>query len=280
MNPVVVQLNLIDPPPLAFEPTRVNGFLNDSIPPGRIGDRIPVVTSEALSGNMFCGGYNGKELSDRLRQVFPEGRILIIVREQRTMLRSLYSSFISWGMPHSIDRYLNPVDGRKVPQYNPSYLQYDRLVTYYFRLFGERNVLVLCFEQFAENPKRFVRSICDFSKNAAFSQNALDSLPFDKRVNKGRILMNLMLQRWLNYFFVANGFNYSGLFKDTSATARKRLNACKRRNDLFPRFMHNWFEKTFEKKIIEKTKGLFGESNRNLSQIMKVDLASYGYDVQ
>lgn len=278
MNPLIAQLHLIDPPPLAFDPKQMDTFLGEHITSSAIGDRIPVITSEALSGNMFCGGYNSKELANRLYEVFPEGKILIIVREQQSMIRSLYSSIVSWGMPHSIERLLKPVDARKIPQYNPAYLQYDRLVSYYRKLFGEDNVLILCFEQFAENPKRFVQSILSFSKNTEIAGGLIDNLPFTSKVNQSRILANLFLQRWFNYCFVSSGTNYSGLFDDSPEYAKKRLRACRRRNDFFPKFMAKWFEKDFRKKIRAESQGKFVESNRRLSRIMNVDLGSYGYE--
>jgi hypothetical protein len=278
MNPVLVQLNLIDPVPLAFDPAHMEKFLNDRVTSEIIGDRIPVITSEALSGNMFCGGYNSKELANRLFEIFPEGKVLIIVREQKSMIRSLYSTIVSWGMPHSIERLLAPVDARKIPQYNSVYLQYDRLVSYYRNLFGEGNVLVLCFEQFKEDAARFIQSICDFSNNSHMTASLMATLPFHSRANVSRILVNLFFQRWYNYFLVSNAANYSGLFKDTPEATMKRLRDCRRRNKRFPKFMATWFEKDFKDKVREKTQGQFRESNRRLSQIMNVDLGSYGYE--
>lgn len=279
MNPVSVQLRLIDPLPLTFDPGQVHAFLGEHVPPSQTGGPIPVITSEALSGNMFCGGYNSKELANRLREVFPESRILVIVREQKSMIRSLYSSFVSWGMPHSIERLLEPVDARRIPQYNAVYLQYDRLITYYRNLFGEQNVLILCYEQFKEDPKRFLGAIRDFSDNKALTEALIDELPVASRANPGRMLANLFYQRWYNYFFVSNGANYAGLFKDSPDATMKRLREIRRRNKRFPKFMSQWFEKGFRESIKVKTKGQFGESNRRLSQLMKVDLALYGYEM-
>ena len=48
----------------------------------------PVVSFERFSGNPFSGGYDSKEIADRLAQVFPDARVLVVVREQRSMIVS------------------------------------------------------------------------------------------------------------------------------------------------------------------------------------------------
>ncbi len=279
MDPVAVQLNLIDPTPFKFEPRKVQVYASEKIALLRPME-IPIISSEALAGNPFCGGYNARELADRICSTFPKAGVLIIIREQRAMIRSLYSSMISWGMPHSLKRILDPPDTRLGPQFTYDYLEYDRLVTYYQDRVGHDRVKVLPFESFSIDPAGFVRAIHKFSENHP-ALTAADSLSplYRRRSNPGRTLLNLLVQRWLNYFLVSNTFNYAGLFKDSSRATLRRIKSCRRRERWFPGLTANWFEKGFQKKVLRHTRGRFAASNRRLEQLIGLSLNAYGYEL-
>jgi hypothetical protein len=48
------------------------------------------VSSGHLSGHTFSGGLRQQGDRERLWQVFPEARILIVIREQRSVIVSTY----------------------------------------------------------------------------------------------------------------------------------------------------------------------------------------------
>jgi hypothetical protein len=228
---------------------------------------------------MYCGGYDSEQIADRLARVFPNARILVIVREQRSMIRSLYNTMISWGMPHTLQRVLNPPDIGLSPQFNLAFLHYDRLVDYYRNRFGEDRLLVLPFEQFSQSPFEFVRSISVFSGNTVATETELHTLPFRARKNAKKSLLNLKIQRWMNRVFVSSCFNYSGWFADSSDRAWKRLEKCARREKRLPRFTSKWYERGFREQVERATDGQFAGSNRRLCEIIGLDLAKYGYQL-
>jgi hypothetical protein len=276
MDPVQVQLQLIDPTPFAFDGDRLRPEIQASKQASQSG-LVPVITSEALAGNMYCGGFNGRECIDRVVQVAPQARVLLIVREQRQLIRSLYKSLVTWGMPHSIDRLLNPTEPRLSPQFNFDFLRFDQRLNYYQQCVGRDRVLVLAYESFAENPESFLRAIGDFAGVSENYASRPAQAPAKRKVNAGQTLANLYLQRLHNYFFLSGPFNYSGLMRPDEALWQKRV-ARSKRNPL-PGFMDDWFEASFARKVRDKTQGEFAESNRRLQELSGLDLAAYGYEL-
>jgi hypothetical protein len=277
LDPLTVQLFLIDAAPFSFTTDKCHEWIEKQIRETENADElIPVITSESLVGHTHCGGYNAKTNADRLVQVCPEGKILIIVREQKAEIRSLYKTFVIWGMPHSIKRILDPVDANLSPQFNLDFLRYDGLVAYYQQLYGKENVLVLPYEQFSRNSNEFLSSVYTFSGAEDF-QDRLAKLPVSRKINTNQTLANLQLQRLKNYFLLSGPFNYSGLFTSTETRLNQRI-ARSKRNPL-PSFTDNWFEDGFRDTVEKYCQGEFAGSNARLAEISGLDLQQYGYEL-
>ena len=275
LNSMESTISVIDPPPFGFDEDAALAYIKASLArtPQHSG-MTPVISAEALIGNPYCGGFNAKQNADRLKQLFPEGRILIIVREQQKLIRSLYKTLVTWGMPHTIKRLLNPVDTSLAPQFNLEFLRYDKAVAYYQQLFGKDNVLVLPYEQFVEDPTLFLRSLFHFAGQNA--DKSLARLPVQKKVNTNQTLLNLYLQRLHNLLFLSSPFNYAGLLPSTEARVHARLRRSKK--NPFPKWMDNWFEHDFSQTVAKACKGKFSGSNARLAKLTGADFARYQYD--
>ena len=46
----------------------------------RLGDKIPVLSHERLSGNPHVGGFDSKIIAKRIKNIFPEAKIFIVIR--------------------------------------------------------------------------------------------------------------------------------------------------------------------------------------------------------
>lgn len=283
MDSLTLQLFLIDATPFTFDTTQAMEWMEKTRREAIQNKEVPeseklqeVLTGESLVGHTHCGGYNAKTNADRLKQLCPQAKILIIVREQKTAIRSLYKTFITWGMPHSIDRILNPVEPNLSPQFNLDFLRYDLLVDYYQQLYGKENVLVLPYEAFAHNGADFVRRIFSFCGMEP-AEGKIKKLPLNRLVNRGQTLLNLFIERWRNYVFVSNPFNYSGWFTPTEASLKRRMTRSKK--NPFPAFMDKWFEAGFKRKVAQHCAGQFAESNRRLQQLTGLELQPYGYEL-
>jgi len=154
--------HLIEPHSLDFDANKCRELLQPAIDQARTEGFIPVISSERLSGNPHSGGYDSKLMAERLSQVFPEARILIVVRGQADMLRSLYKQYVRTGGICSLAEYLHPVRDGRMPLFRYQHLKFDRLVACYQVLFGEENVLTLPYEQLTADWTGFLDAICDF----------------------------------------------------------------------------------------------------------------------
>jgi hypothetical protein len=278
LNAVELQISLIDPSPFTYTNQRALEYSATNLKkhgPLTSGT-IPVATAEALIGNAYCGGFNAKQNADRLKQLFPDARILFIVREQRQLIRSLYKTLVTWGMPHSIERLLHPKDTSLAPQFNVDFLQFDLAAAYYQQLYGADNVLVLPYEAFSEDPAAFLEKIIQHAH--AKPKHSLEKMPVHKRVNPNQTLLNLYLQRLHNLFFLSSPFNYAGLFSSNEKNIHRRI--VRSRKNPFPAWLDLTFENHFHKTVSGMFAGKFGRSNRKLEELTGIDLARYGYDLQ
>jgi hypothetical protein len=81
---------LIRDRPLEFDAAAVRGEFEPLLEEAKAADLTPVVSTGYLSGHTFSGGLRQQGDRERLWQVFPEARILIVIREQRSVIVSTY----------------------------------------------------------------------------------------------------------------------------------------------------------------------------------------------
>lgn len=133
---------LVRPHDLEFDEeaarTRIAG-LRESIQSG-ITD---VISSEILSGTMFSGSRECLRLAERLRSVIGEARILLTVRSQQSIMRSVYLQYVKRGGRLSIQDFIDYSPEPGYFWFNLRLLEFDRLAGAYAGLFGADNVLVL-----------------------------------------------------------------------------------------------------------------------------------------
>jgi hypothetical protein len=141
--------------------------------PGALRDRFaaisvpdgmrPVISNERLGGNPLSNGFDRKLLCRRIKDVFPNSRILLVIREQRAMVLSNYLQYLKYGGWDSIERYLDPPSDARHPVLSPAFWRYDRLISLYQETFGAERLLVLPYEMLAADPQAFVAAICRFA---------------------------------------------------------------------------------------------------------------------
>ena len=129
-------------------------------------DKPVVFSHEHLSGNPhgFKIPPNQYDIAKNLHSIFPQAKILIIVREQLSWLLSMYT--------YDVTVKGNPIGGLKAMISNmlenniEEKICYDRLLKHYIRLFGSNSVLVIPLEQlrFEVHLKNISRIIdCDIT---------------------------------------------------------------------------------------------------------------------
>lgn len=126
------------------------------------GALVDVISSEILTGNPFFGSRDVPEIAERLRQVVPDAKILLTVREQSQWLRSLYQQYVKRGGRLTFERF---IEGETEPQYygfNPISLNFHLFARTFGEQFGESNILVLPQELLGADIAGFFAELSSF----------------------------------------------------------------------------------------------------------------------
>ena len=236
-------------------------------------DKYFVLSSERLSGKPHASGFDAKLVANRLNDIFPHGKVLIVVREQKSFIRSLYFQYLSnVGLgTFSIKKYLNlPYDS--IPFFSPHHLNFTFIVKEYYKLFGRKNVLVLPYELFSTNPQHFISKLSDF----VGKQIIVNKKKFRVKHNTNKSTFVLYHFRFLNILIGSRSLNnYSSLhYKYTGYIARGAKFLLMKST---PKFLNIWMDNK-TKKYIRSWVGLrYEQSNIELSEMIGIDLSKYGY---
>lgn len=234
-----------------------------------------VVSHERLSGYPASGGYDSRLIADRLHGAFPHARVLIVVREQKSFIRSMYSQYLTDGGDLSLRNFLNPPEPHlnRIPGWDFSFLAYDRLIGHYRNLFGPERVLVLPFELLTREPERFVGDIVCFCGHNPESAAATST----GVVNPKRPLTLQFVTRLINRYLVRSQLSTRGFLPlPTARAALGRIAPVF--NLLSPGFLDRALDRRMRRVIDAAVADRYAESNRATADLIGIDLSRYGYD--
>jgi sulfotransferase family protein len=268
-------------PLLDFDAGAVRGGLERLMERARAMGLIPVVSLERLSGHPDSGGHDVKQIADRLREVLPEARILVVIREQRSMIVSMYKMHVKAGGLVPLRHYLEPATNRtaRVPAFDLRYLEYHRLIDYYRSLFGETNVLVIPYEEFVQDPRAFVVRIGEFAGRRV-SEDVLDRLAYDKRANRSASAPTTAVVRRLNRIRPRSELNPAPIVESTSAARLARwLDKADPLAESLPHPLVATSEERLRRTVADVVGDRYKASNRQIQQLLGTDLARFGWMV-
>ena len=235
-----------------------------------------VLSNEFLSGNFYLnGGIDSKIYADRLKETFPNAKVLIIIREQISFLCSLYKHDISYnGGFWSISEFVKPDwHFNRRSSFHPRYIKYFGIVKYYQNIFGKSNVLILPFELIQNDKEEFIHKVMSFVKMK--KKNKIKTST--EKINKSRSITLIYFQRILNRIFTSRSENTLRLPKGIVVFFnRKVLSFLNLNFYLIDRF----FEKKLKKKVYNMMHKYYENDNRKLQRIIDFDLSSYGYNIK
>lgn len=235
--------------------------------------RHAMISFEALVGDVFAGAWDTCRIAERLRAVLGEARIIISIREQVSMLDSLYKQYLAQGGIGSVKSFLGLRPAGRT-HFSLNYLRYDRVVGYYRSLFGEDSVYVCLYEQLLESPDAFLRRLSDFLGIDGFD---VDERSMRKKENPGFSAFSTAVAR------VANRFLYSDF--NPVPLVPPRLVSVPGMRTFLKRADTALFGRLFPaKSVIDQNTRVFLEdyyrsSNRALAEELGLPLAQYGYPV-
>ena len=235
--------------------------------------KVFVLSSERLSGQPSAGGFDASIIANRLCDIFPKAKILIVIREQRSYILSLYFQYLSKVSAGvlSLKRYLNiPYD--RIPFFSPNNLNYKLLIEHYYELFGKENILVLPYELFKSDPRDYINKIGFFVNR----EIEIDESRFMVYHNPNKGNFVLYYFRYLNFFIKRTSLNYFSIFANKYS---RYLAICLQSTLMLltPKLIDKWFNKRVKKYIHNWVGDRYELSNSKLSQLINIDLSKYGY---
>jgi hypothetical protein len=233
--------------------------------------RIPVLSNEILTGDQIKERYWGKIVADRLFSTFLKAKILVIIREQKSMILSSYREHIMQGGTENLERFIGT--GHEKPGFGSicrlDFLEYDLLISYYQKLFGSENLLVLPFELLKDNRQAFIQQIFNFVGIEKIKNYS------EQPQNIGYNALTIEFRRRVN-FLVEPAYFGNNSPPVTWRMAQKLSRVVER---VIPSKAHESLEKQLKQFIKERTKQTFDRSNQRTSQLIGIDLAKLGYDL-
>lgn len=235
----------------------------------------PVISHEDLSGYPIYAKYYLDRVTWRLHQTFPSLRLIVGIREQAAMLKSQYFQYVRQGGTESIGKLLKNSAMREGyrPTIRLEHFEYDRTIRYLMRFFKIENILVLPLELLQKSPDIYIDKLmgfCGIGGNPTFNRGAL----LKKRPD---ILMNL--ERQLNRIFPSPTV-FPEHYKDTPLSYRGKKRVLR---SIEPIVRGRSFlerpDNHITNVIDQVTDGYYGCSNRRLTEMTGLDLASLGYDL-
>jgi sulfotransferase family protein len=264
--------------PFEFDADAVRAEFDTLIGEARAEGLTPVLSFGRLSGHAFSGGFDSKMIADRLKSVFPEARVLIVIREQRSVIVSTYKQYVKTGGLCNLEHFLEPAkDDWRIPEFDYRYYEYHHLIGYYQRLYGRENVLVLPYEELVRNARGFVARIAGFAGHP-LAEDVLDRLPYDQRSTVAKPALMLGISRPFNRLGQPTDLNPQPL---PGPAKLAELPKTMRRWEVWERPLVLKLAARSEQRLRENVAKAVGdryvESNRKTAELTGLDLASYGW---
>lgn len=261
--------HLISPPPLEFNPKITQTLFQPLLQHSLQTQQFPVLSSERLSGNPHAGGFDNKEIADRLKAVFPNAKILIVIRRQSDAILSNYKQYIRVGGICNLTDYLTPpIDGR-IPLFRLDNFAYHHLANYYIQLFGKDKVKIMLYEQFRQQPQVFIQTLSQF-----IGVNSNQVFPTEQKVNASMSDLGMILKRHINKWH-----GHDSLYPITPCCPWITTRLMKLVNELDQRRYLDFYQLNLKQQVQHIVGNRFQASNALLAEQFQLDLATYDYDL-
>ena len=195
---------------------------------------------------------------------------MVVVREQVSMLVSLYKQYAKVGGAGSFRQYVTvPPGDHRVPLFRFDFLEYHRLIGYYQELFGVSNVLVLPYELLQKRPHVFLERIGEFLGVPSVNAEC-------RRVHVSQSSLTFSLKRRMNRYVVRDALNPAAPFAfDGSNEALLRL--CDKVDGRIPVLLREGHERRLRRLAEQEVGTRYAPSNALTGKLTGIDLRAFGY---
>lgn len=226
---------------------------------------VPVMSHESLSSRPNRGVYFADKVAQRLKALFPKAKILLIIREQHSIVYSMYQQHVRDGGRCTLTDYIGSDDQPEgfVPPCQLSFFDYTELRKTYLQYFDEDSVLMLPLELLGKNAQEFSDRIC------TFAGAPLRKVPVSKRVNEAISPPAVAFLRATNCIFRVRDrppSRWSGYQLSRRVAVRlSKIAPGKKR------------KAAWEAQIAARIGNRYENSNRALADAIGLDLGAMGY---
>lgn len=261
------------------------------------------ISAEILSIGFASQDVDTFEKANRLKEIFgKETEIIIILRNQMTLIKSFYSELVRLGYPYNYERYIEFMYKFHVSTF-ASDLRYDKTIQHYEKLFGKDNINVIISEEVKDsNSKKIIikdgkntliNELCNIlnisylHSDFGHLNQALTNqeLAIKKELNNeiahdfSNITYDFIESHRLNDYFEHDlqMDHYKEPFEDVK-TKRKLIKEAQEKAKLEK---YQGYEINFscDPKIEKKLYSFYARSNRILEKIIDKDLSKFKYPI-
>ena len=267
----------LDVSSLLYDPTSAKQWIDEQLKLAHDHGQDLVLSDEEFSGNIHTagnGGYLAAAVADRLHAAAPQAHIVFFVRNQVSMIESVYRQYVKKGGTCSLANYLRATGSyrHRFPRFSFDHFEYDRLIRYYMTRFGTGRVHVFIYEQMRSNLESVLEQFCSRLEIEVFIPKGINS---DYRANPSLSRLSLICARMTNRFYGTDPINHRviihipGLYKRCLGVYR-----CLDRTWLARRLERRRLIDDGLRKGIEER---FAASNQRLAELLGLDLQRFSY---
>lgn len=158
-----------------------------------------LISTEALSGAFDKGAVDMKRNALRIKEIAPDARIILVLRNQTDFVESLYRQMVKQGATYSPQQWWN-APFHYPNTLVPSTLHWHYLIELYSSLFGMKNIHVIFMEKLRTHPSECLQDLCRFvlgtdagasfdnmseQRNVSLHSSALKLMRFYNRIGHG-----------------------------------------------------------------------------------------------
>lgn len=141
------------------------------------------------------GTYNADkqaEIAKRVKEIFNDPKIIIVIRNQEDLVVSLYNQYIGTSKTNDpFPKWLNENWSKEIDLSNN--LNYYNKISIYADIFGKENICILTLEEMRDNLKLFTEKLCSFI--GVDSQEAY-KLMNSRKLNQRMSQLQLFLRKY------------------------------------------------------------------------------------
>lgn len=269
--------SFISPNPFTFDQHQCVEKIRPYLLEAKSRGTFAVLSNEHLSGDPYSGGFDTLVIAERIKTVLPDAKLLLIIREQKSMILSLHSQFIKKQGSFSLNEFLKQPQGCTNRPFDPAFLKYHKQIKFYYRMFRKDNVLVLPMERLKVDTPGFISDILDFmgSRNVDVDQIAH---AIEIRTNVALSPIEIILKRYLNPFVMHGRMNMGSVLKFRGSSRISNL-ILKGANALVPKSLNDLIAIKRQTHVAKYVGTTFKRSNRLTAELIDHDLQLYGYDM-